>query len=119
MLLQIKGTIRGKDITISIAPGECNNYISDEFVNELGILDSNIGERLYFCKNKEYAIRDLQWNVGEYTCVSQFIVKSLWSSNGDLVLGLPWVKTLGPFILNAEKKFLTLKEKKSHCQTLT
>ena len=31
MLLQIKGTIRGKDITISIALDERNNYISDEF----------------------------------------------------------------------------------------
>ena len=36
MLLQIKGTIRGKDITISIALSERNNYISDEFANELG-----------------------------------------------------------------------------------
>ena len=56
MLLKIKGTIRGKNITISIAPGERNNYISDEFANELAIPDSNIGERLDFCKNKEYAI---------------------------------------------------------------
>ena len=37
MLLQIKGTIRGKDITISIALDEHNNYISDEFANELVI----------------------------------------------------------------------------------
>ena len=76
------------------------------------ILDSNIGERLDFCKNKEYAISDLQWNVGVYTDVLQFIVKSLWSSDGDLVLGLPWLKKLGTFILNAEKKFLTFPYKK-------
>ena len=37
MLFQIKGTIRGKDITISISPGERNNYISDEFTKELAI----------------------------------------------------------------------------------
>ena len=37
MLLRIKGTIRGKDIPISIAPSEHNNYISDEFANELAI----------------------------------------------------------------------------------
>ena len=37
MLLQIKGTIRGKYITISIAPSERNNYISDQFANELAI----------------------------------------------------------------------------------
>ena len=51
-LFQIKGTIRGKNITISIAPNEHNNYSSDEFYNELAIPDSNIGERLDFCKNK-------------------------------------------------------------------
>ena len=37
MLFQIKGTIRGKDMTISISPGEGNNYISDEFAKELAI----------------------------------------------------------------------------------
>ena len=52
MLFQIKGTIRGKNITISIALDELNNYISDEFANELAIPDSNIGERLDFRKNK-------------------------------------------------------------------
>ena len=62
-------------------------------------------KRLGFWNNKEYAISDLQWNIGDYTGVAQFIVKSLWSSDGDLVLGLPWLKTLGNFILNAEKRF--------------
>ena len=104
LLFQIKGTIRGKDITISISPCEHNNYISDEFANELVIPKSNIGERLDIWNNKEYAISDLQWNIGDYTGVSQFIVKSLWTSNIDLFLGLPWLKTLGTFILNAEKK---------------
>ena len=70
MLHQIKGTIRGKDITISISPGERNNYISDEFANELVIPESNIGERIDFWNNKEYAIKDLQWNIGDYTDVS-------------------------------------------------
>ena len=115
-LFQIKWTIRGKNITISIAPDERNNYISDEFANELSIPNSNICERLDFCKNKEYAISGLQWNIGDYTNVSQFKVKFLWKSDGDLVLGLPWLKKLGTFILNAEKKFLTFpyKNKKNH-----
>ena len=102
MLFQIKGTIRGKHITISIAPIECNNYISDE----LAIPKSNIGERLDFWHNKEYAISNLQLNIGDYTGVSQFIVRSLWSNCSDLILGLPWLETLGTFILNVEKKFL-------------
>ena len=105
ILFQIKGAIRGKAITISIAPSEHNNYISDEFANELAIPRTNISERLDFSNNKEYATRNLQWNIQDYIGVLQFIVKSLWSSNGDLVLGLLWLKTLGTLILNAEKGF--------------
>ena len=52
MLFQIKGIIRGKSITISISTSEHNNYISDEFANELAILRTNISERLYFSNNK-------------------------------------------------------------------
>ena len=63
VLFQIKGTIRGKYITISIAPDERNNYISDEFANELVIPRTNISERLDFSNNKEYSISDLQWNM--------------------------------------------------------
>ena len=59
VLFQIKGTIRGKSSTISIALGERNNYISDEFANELAIPSTNISERLDFSNNKEYAISDL------------------------------------------------------------
>ena len=103
VLFQIKWTIRGKSITISIALDECNNYISDEFSNELAIPRTNISEMLDFSNNKEHAISDLQWNIGDYIGVSQFTLKSLWSSKGDLVLGLSWLRTLGTFILNVEK----------------
>ena len=46
ILFRIKGTLAGKDITISIAPAESNNYIGTEFANHLVILESNIGESL-------------------------------------------------------------------------
>ena len=74
---QIKWTIRGKYITIYIAPIEHNNYISVDLANEMVILESNIGERLEFWNNKKYAIKYLQWNIGDYTDISQFIVRSL------------------------------------------
>ena len=89
VLFQIKGTIRGKDITISIAPMEHNNYISVELANELAIPESNIGERLDFWNTIEYEISNLQLNIRDYTGVSQFIVKSLWKSDEELILGLP------------------------------
>ena len=73
---------------------------------------SNIGERLDFWNTKEYEIINLQLNIGDYTGVSQFIAKSLWSSDSYLILGLPWIETLGTFILNVENKFLTFSYKK-------
>ena len=46
VLFRLKGTIRGKDVTIFIAPAENNNYIYAEFANKLMIPESNISERL-------------------------------------------------------------------------
>ena len=52
ILFRIKGTLAGKDITISIAPAERNNYISTEFANHLVIPESNIREELDFLDKK-------------------------------------------------------------------
>jgi len=46
VLFRIKGTPAGKDITISIALAESNNYISLEFANQLMVSESNIIEKL-------------------------------------------------------------------------
>ncbi len=112
VLFQIKGRIGGKDIIISIAPNENNNYISDKLANQLAIPESNIGKRLNILDEKQYEISNLQLNIGDYTFTSQFIVQSLWSDNGDIILGSTWMDTLGTFILNTKKKFLTFSHKK-------
>jgi hypothetical protein len=41
ILIRIKGTLDGKYIIISISPRECNNYINNEFANELLIPETN------------------------------------------------------------------------------
>ena len=56
MLFQIKETIRGKDITIYIAPVERNNYISVEFANKLVIIELNIGQKLDSWDKKHYEV---------------------------------------------------------------
>ena len=86
VLFHIKGTVRGKGITISIAHVEHNNYISVDFANEITIPESNIGERLDLWNTKEYKISNLQLKIEDYTDVSQFIIKSLWSNDSDLIL---------------------------------
>ena len=53
-------------------------------------------------------------NVGEYMVTSKFIVSSLWSLNGDIILGATWMETPGTFILNTKKTFLTFSDKKKN-----
>ena len=82
ILFKIKGTLAGKDITISIAPAESNNYISTKFTNHLVIPESNIREKLDFSDRKQIEISGLQLNVGDYMVTLKFIVSSLWSFDG-------------------------------------
>ena len=112
ILFRIEGTLGGKDITISIAHVESNNYIYTDFDNPLMLHKSNIGEGIYFWDKKQFEISGLQMNVGEYMVTSKFIVSSLWSFDGDIILGVPWMETLGTFILNTKKRFLTFSCKK-------
>ena len=76
-------------MTISIAPGERNNYISTKFTNHLVILESNIGEGIDFWDKKQFEIDGLKLNVGDYMVTSKFIVSSLWSFDDDIILVLP------------------------------
>ena len=67
------------------------------------IPESNTREELDFLDKKRTEISGLQLSVGDYMVTSKFIVSSLWSFDGDIILGLPWIKTLGTLILNAKK----------------
>ena len=75
------------------------------------IPESNIREEIDFLDKKRTEISGLQLSVGDYMATPKFIVSSLWIINGDIILGLPSIKTLGTFILNVEKKFLTFSYK--------
>ena len=85
ILFRIKGTLARKDITISIAPAERNNYISTEFTNYLVIPKSNIRKELDFWDRKQIEISGLQLSVGDYMVTSKFIVSSLWSFGADII----------------------------------
>jgi hypothetical protein len=112
MLFRIKVTLVGKDIIISIAPTHDNNYVSIDCVNQLVIPESNIIETIDSMGEKQYDIRNLQLSIGDYTFVSQFIIKYLFCDDSDIVLGSSWMEALGSFILNMKKKFLTFSYKK-------
>ena len=115
-LFNIKGTLAGKDVIISISPTENANYITPKIANQLVIPESNITEKLELdlFRNKIYDIANLQLNIEDYTFVLQFSVQILWNNQGDIILGSPWMETVGFVILNTMKKFLTFSSKKKN-----
>jgi hypothetical protein len=45
--------------------------------------------------------------IDEYQYISQFYVTTIYQEEVDIIIGLPWFKSLGTFILNMEKSFVT------------
>jgi hypothetical protein len=67
--------------------------------------------KIFFCKG-QYEIKELQVTIDDYEYISQFNVTTMYREEIDIILGLPWFKKLGTFILNMEKKFLMFPYKK-------
>jgi hypothetical protein len=58
-------------------------------------------------KKDIFQIKELQVKIDEYEYTSQFYVTTMYREEIDIIIGLPWFKRLGTFILNMEKKFVT------------
>jgi len=79
--------------------------------NRLLILEPSIGERKNMSSQKEYKISDLQVTVDHYEYISHFHVVTMDNRKIDIILGQPWFKDLGKFMLNIEKQVLTFSYK--------
>jgi hypothetical protein len=112
----LKGSIQGREVNILINLDYNENYINIDFANQLLISESNIIEKKYI-----FQIKELQVTIDEYEYISQFYVTTMYREEIDIIIGLPWFKNLGTFILNMEKKFVTFpyKEKMITLQDTT
>jgi hypothetical protein len=79
------------------------NYINIDLENQLLISEQNIIEKEDIFHKKQYEIKDLQVTIDDYEYISQFNVTTMYKEEIDIILGLPWFKKLGTFILNMEK----------------
>ena len=70
--------------------------------NQLLILEQNIGELQGVIGGKEYEIYNLQVTIDHYVYISQSHVITMLDKEVDIILGRPWLKELGTFILNTE-----------------
>jgi hypothetical protein len=62
--------------------------------------------------NEKYDIKNLQLFMGDYKFIAQFNVVSIYGDSVDIILGSTWVDTLGTFMFNTRRKFLTFSYKK-------
>ena len=98
----LKGSMQGREVNIIINLNYNENYISIDLANQLLIPQQNIIE-----KKDIFQIKELQVTIDEYDYISQFYVINMYQEEVGIVIGLPWFKSLGTFILNMEKKFVT------------
>jgi hypothetical protein len=98
----LKGNIQGREVNIVISLDYNANYMNIDLANQLLIPETNI-----IRKEDYFRIKELQVTIDEYEYISQFYVTTMYQEEVDIVIGLPWFKSLGTFILNMEKKFVT------------
>jgi hypothetical protein len=111
-LLEVNGIIQGKNINIVICPNARKNHINVDLANQLMVLEPNIIENDTCLSDEKYEIKNLQLSIGDYKFIGQFNVVSMYQDNVDIILGSTWVDTLGTFIFNTRRKFLTFSYKK-------
>jgi hypothetical protein len=111
-LLKVNGIIQGKNINIVICPTARKNHINVDLANQLMVLEPNIIENDTCLFDGKYEIKNLQLSIDEYKFIGQFNVVSMYQGNVDIILGSTWVDTLGTFIFNTRRKFLTFSYKK-------
>jgi hypothetical protein len=120
-LLEVNEIIQGNNINIVVCSNGRKNHIKVDLANQLLVLIPNIIENDTCFSNEKYEIKNLQLSIGDYKFIAQFNVVSMYQDTVDIILGSTWVDTLGSFIFNTRKKFLTFscKKKKITLQDVT
>jgi hypothetical protein len=111
-LLKVNGIIQGKNINITICLTARKNHINVDLENQLMVLEPNIIENEMCLSDEKYDFKNLQLSIGDYKFIAQSNVVSIYHNNVDIILESTWVDTLGTFIFNTRRKFLTFSYKK-------
>jgi hypothetical protein len=114
-ILQVHGCIHKENIIVSINPSCMHNFINVQLVNRLQVPIKNIqstqveGEIVQIFK-------DLKITMDKYVLHSDFYAMDM--DEVDIVLGYPWIESVGTINISVQKKFLKLwyKKRKSHCR---
>ena len=79
------------------------NCINVELTNQLMLSESDINDNNTILSDEKYELKNLQLYVDDYKVLTQFsivLVVSLDQDEVDIILGSPWLDTLGTFMFN-------------------
>jgi hypothetical protein len=108
-ILQVHGCIHKEKIIVSINPSCMHNFINVQLVNRLQVPAKNIQSTQVEGENIKI-FKDLKLSMDKYVLHSYFYAMDM--DEVDIVLGYPWIESVGTININVQKKFLKLWYKK-------
>jgi hypothetical protein len=109
-ILQVHGCIHKENVIVSINPSCKQNFINIQLVNGLKIPTKNIQITKVASENVKF-FKYLKLSMDKYVLHSYF--EALDMGVEDIVLGYPWIESMGTININVQKKFLNLWYKKN------
>lgn len=113
-LLQVHGCFLQEQVIILISLSCMHNFINAKLVKSLKLTTKNVCST-HIDDEHVQVFEDLKITMGNYVLHSNFQARDM--DNMDIVLGYPWMKSVGTININIENKFLKIcyKKRKSHC----
>jgi hypothetical protein len=104
-ILHVYGCIHKENVIVSINPSRQQNFMNVQLVNRLQISPKNIQITRVEGKNIQI-FKDLKVSMDKYLLHSYFYV--MYMDEVDIVLGYPWIESVGTININVQKNFLKL-----------
>jgi hypothetical protein len=108
-ILQVHGCIHKENVIVSINPSCQKNFINVQLINRLQVLAKNIQSTQVAGENVKL-FKYLKLSMDKYVLHSYF--EALDMGDEDIVLGYPWIESVGTININVQKKFLKIWYKK-------
>jgi hypothetical protein len=112
-ILQVHGCIQQEKVIVSINPSCKHNFINVNLAKRLQVPTKNIQSTQVEGENVQI-FKDLKITMDKYVLHSYF--HAIDMDDVDIVLGYPWMDSVGTININVQKKFLKLwyKKKKNY-----
>jgi hypothetical protein len=113
-ILQVYGCIYKENVIVSINPSYQQNFINVQLVNRLQVPTKNIHNTQVVDKHVQI-FKYFKITMDKYVLHSYF--HAIDMDDVDIVLGYPWMDSVGTVNINVQKKSLKLwyKKRKSYC----